>query len=85
MLIFTLLLFIIFCTVQSATLDRKNENFAIENYGEVIAKNSNTLVIKSMTKDGNGSLIARGANDGDEVPGKIAVYLCYIFIVCFFL
>ena len=80
MLIFTLFIFNVFCTVQSATLDRKNEN-----YGEVMAKNSNTLVIKAMPKDGNGALMARGANDGDEVPGKIAVYLCYIFIVCFFL
>ena len=83
MLIFTLLLFNVFCTIQSATLDRKNENFALENYGEVMSKNSNTLVIKTMPK--NGALMARGANDGDEVPGKIAVYLCYIFIVCFFL
>lgn len=81
MLIFTLLIFnVVFCTIQSATLDRKNEN-----YGEVMAKNSNTLVIKAMPKDGNEKLMARGANDGDEVPGKIAVYLCYIFIVCFFL
>ena len=78
MLILTLLIFNVFCTIQSATLDRKNEN-----YGEVMAKNSNTLVIKTMPK--NGALMARGANDGDEVPGKIAVYLCYIFIVCFFL
>ena len=85
MLIFTVLIFNVFCTIQSATLDRKNENFALENYGEVMAKNSNTLVIKAMPKDGNGDFMARGANDGDEVPGKIAVYLCYIFIVCFFL
>ena len=84
MLILIVLIFNVFCSVQSATLERKNENFALQNYGEILP-NPNTMVIKAIPKDGNGALMARTSKEVDRANATILGTLCYIFIVCFFI